>query len=48
KSNVKVTVEKAGKKEEITVDNVIMAVGIVGNVENIGLEKTKVKVDRGH
>ncbi len=48
KSNVKVTVEKSGKKEEITVDNVIMAVGIVGNVENIGLEKTKVKVDRGH
>ncbi|GJL84816.1 MAG: dihydrolipoyl dehydrogenase [Micavibrio sp.] len=48
KTNVKVTVEKAGKKEQITVDNVIMAVGIVGNTENIGLEKTKVKVDRGH
>ena len=26
----------------------IMAVGIIGNTENIGLEKTKVKVDRGH
>ncbi len=48
KASVKVTVEKAGKKEQITVDNVIMAVGIVGNTENIGLEKTKVKVDRGH
>jgi len=27
---------------------VIMAVGIVGNVENLGLEGTKVKVDRAH
>ena len=25
-----------------------MAVGITGNVENLGLENTKVKVDRGH
>jgi dihydrolipoamide dehydrogenase len=37
-----------GKTEEITVDRVIMAVGIVGNVENIGLEKTKVKVEKTH
>lgn len=49
KTNVKATVEKPdGKKEEITVDRVIMAVGIVGNTENIGLEGTKVRVDRGH
>jgi dihydrolipoamide dehydrogenase len=46
--NVTVTLEKSGKTEEITVDRVIMAVGIVGNSENIGLEGTKVKVDRGH
>ena len=46
--NVTVVLEKKGKKEEITVDRVIMAVGIVGNVENIGLEGTKVKVDRSH
>ncbi|MEP3245919.1 MAG: dihydrolipoyl dehydrogenase [Sneathiella sp.] len=31
-----------------TFDRVIMAVGIVGNVENIGLEGTKIKVDRTH
>ncbi len=37
-----------GKVEKITVDRVISAVGISGNVENIGLENTKVKVDRGH
>ena len=47
KTNVKATVEVDGKKEEITVDRVIMAVGIVGNVENIGLENTKAKIDRG-
>ena len=41
-------VESGGKTEKITVDRVIMAVGIVGNVEDIGLENTKVKVDRGH
>lgn len=48
KDNVTVHVEAAGKTEKITVDRVIMAVGIVGNTENIGLETTKIKVDRGH
>ena len=48
KDNVTVTVESAGKSSEITVDRVIMAVGIVGNSENLGLETTKVKLDRGH
>lgn len=47
KNDVKVTVDVGGKPQEITVDRVIMAVGIVGNVENLGLEKTKVKTDRG-
>jgi dihydrolipoamide dehydrogenase len=46
--NVTVTVEQDGKTEQITVDRVISAVGIVGNVENIGLEGTKIKVDRTH
>jgi dihydrolipoyl dehydrogenase len=45
---VTATVEAGGKTSEITVDRVIMAVGIVGNVENIGIEGTKVKVDRTH
>jgi dihydrolipoamide dehydrogenase len=39
-------VEAAGKTSEIAVDRVILAVGIVGNVENIGLEGTKVKVEK--
>ena len=37
-----------GKTEDITADRVIMAVGIVGNMEDLGLENTKVTVDRGH
>lgn len=48
KSNVKVNVETKKGTEQITVDVVISAVGIVANTENIGLEKTKVKLDRGH
>ena len=46
--SVSVTVEAGGKSGDITVDRVISAVGIVGNVENIGLEGTGVKVDRTH
>lgn len=40
--------EGGGKSWEVTVDRVISAVGIVGNVEDLGLEGTKVKVDRAH
>jgi dihydrolipoamide dehydrogenase len=36
-----------GKAQEITVERVISAVGVVGNVEDLGLETTKVKTDRG-
>ncbi|GJL86774.1 MAG: dihydrolipoyl dehydrogenase [Minwuia thermotolerans] len=39
---------KDGETQSLTVDRVILAVGIVGNVEDIGLENTKVKVDRTH
>ncbi|MEJ0041516.1 MAG: FAD-dependent oxidoreductase [Rhizomicrobium sp.] len=37
-----------GKTETFTAERVILAVGIVGNVENIGLEAAGVKVDRTH
>ncbi len=47
KDSVTATVEIAGKLEEITAEKVIMAVGIVANIENLGLEKTKVKTDKG-
>jgi dihydrolipoamide dehydrogenase len=36
-----------GKTSEITVDRVISAVGVVGNIENLGLEKLGVKTERG-
>ncbi|MCF8495369.1 MAG: dihydrolipoyl dehydrogenase [Alphaproteobacteria bacterium] len=48
KTNVKATIETPKGPQELTVDRVIMAVGIIGNTENLGLEKTKIKVDRGH
>ncbi len=47
KTNVKATIEISGKTETITADRVIMAVGIVANTENLGLEKTAVKIERG-
>jgi dihydrolipoamide dehydrogenase len=46
--SVAVTIETGGKTSEIIVDRVILAIGIVGNVENIGLEGTKVKVEKAH
>lgn len=46
--NVSVTIKMPdGKTEVKTVDAVIVAVGIIGNTENLGLEKTKVKVEKG-
>ncbi len=39
---------KDGKTETVTAARVILAVGIVGNVENLGLEAVGVKVDRTH
>jgi dihydrolipoamide dehydrogenase len=36
-----------GKTETITVERVISAVGVTGNIENLGLEKLGVKTDRG-
>src|SRR6202166_2897992 len=36
-----------GKPQTIEVDRVISAVGVVGNIENLGLEKLGAKTDRG-
>ncbi|MDN3567938.1 dihydrolipoyl dehydrogenase [Paeniroseomonas aquatica] len=46
--SVTAIIEADGKVQEVTADRVISAVGIVGNVEDIGLEGTGVKVDRTH
>ena len=48
KDSVTATIEAAGKSEKLTVDRVVMAVGIVGNVEDLGLENSKVKVEKTH
>src|SRR5262249_31614984 len=36
-----------GKTEALTVERVISAVGVTGNIESLGLEKLGVKTDRG-
>ena len=48
KNNVTAKISANGKSEDKTFDRVILAVGIVGNVENLGLENTKIKVDKTH
>jgi dihydrolipoyl dehydrogenase len=44
---VTATIEEGGKLQTIIVERVISAVGVVGNIENLGLEKLGVKTDRG-
>ncbi|HEX9857546.1 MAG TPA: dihydrolipoyl dehydrogenase [Paracoccaceae bacterium] len=41
-------IESDGKTQTLEFDTVISAVGIVGNVENLGLEALGVKIDRTH
>ncbi|ABS64745.1 dihydrolipoamide dehydrogenase [Parvibaculum lavamentivorans DS-1] len=45
---IAVTVTAGGKTETIEADVAISAVGIVGNVENLGLEEAGVKVEKTH
>jgi dihydrolipoamide dehydrogenase len=47
-NSVTATIETAdGKTQEITTEKLISAVGVVGNIEGLGLEKLGVKTDRG-
>src|SRR4030088_18662 len=41
------TIDDAKKPQTIELERVISAVGVVGNIENLGLEKLGVKTDRG-
>jgi dihydrolipoamide dehydrogenase len=46
--SVTATIEDGkGKTETLTVERVISAVGVTGNIENLGLEKVGVKTERG-
>ena len=47
-NDVTAIIEAQGKSFEIKAERVILAIGIVGNVEAIGLEGTKVKVEKTH
>ncbi len=48
KSGTKTTYEKNGKKETVQAEKTLMAIGVTGNVEDIGLEDAGVKVEKGH
>ncbi len=49
KAQVTATLEdKAGKRQTQDFDRVILAVGITGNVEDLGLEEAGVRVEKGH
>lgn len=47
KNNVTATIEQGGKATDHTFDRVIMAVGIVPNIEKLGIEGTKIKTEKG-
>ncbi|MBI1362854.1 MAG: dihydrolipoyl dehydrogenase [Proteobacteria bacterium] len=47
KNDVTVTLEVDGKQVEQTVERVLLAIGVTGNVENLGLESIGVAVERG-
>ncbi|MCA3564238.1 MAG: dihydrolipoyl dehydrogenase [Methylocystis sp.] len=46
-NNLTATIEQDGKSETLTVDRMISAVGVVGNIENLGLEALGIRTDRG-
>jgi dihydrolipoamide dehydrogenase len=46
-SNVTISVSSNEGKKQLTADIALMAIGVQGNVENIGLESAGVKVDKG-
>ncbi len=48
KNDVTLHVSVKGKTQKIKVDRVITAIGVVANTENIGLEATKIKTERGY
>jgi dihydrolipoamide dehydrogenase len=45
--SVTATIEQGGRKSELTVERVISAVGVQGNIENLGLEGLGVKTEKG-
>lgn len=48
KGGITAAIEGAEEKREVAVDRLILAVGIIGNTEDIGIEGTGVEVRSGH
>lgn len=46
-SSVELSVEQGADKHQLSVEAVLVAVGLTGNTEDLGLENTEVVVDRG-
>ena len=45
---IDVSIDANGVVDSLKVDKMILAVGIIANTEGIGLEKTKIRTERGH
>ncbi|WP_112663375.1 dihydrolipoyl dehydrogenase [Microvirga flavescens] len=46
-NSITATIDDGKGTQEITAERMISAVGVVGNIENLGLEKLGVKIERG-
>lgn len=48
KDKIEVELELYGKTQKLQAEILLMAVGITANTENLGLEKTKIKIENGY
>ncbi len=46
--NVKVTIESEGESRELEAELALMAIGVQGNIEGLGLEELEIEADRGY
>lgn len=48
KTDITVTLQQANKQTEVSFDRIILAIGIVGNFENMGLDSLGVNIENTH
>jgi len=48
KKEVKLTIKKNGKTEILTAEKALMAIGVQGNIENLGLEDVGIETGKNH
>jgi dihydrolipoamide dehydrogenase len=46
--NISAEITCDGKTETLTAEKLILAIGIIANTENLGLERFNIKIDKGH